>query len=119
MNERRANEVFGGTFLIGLAILFLINWWWPGILYVIGIAMIVRAVVQGRNWLDERTGLVALAIAVVFTLIDLLRIFSFNWWPVVLILLGLYLLFGNRRLSAGSHSSSSAEQEKPKNDDFV
>jgi hypothetical protein len=116
MNERRANEVFGGIVLIGLAILFLINWWWPGILYVIGIAQIARAVAQGRNWMDERTGLVALAIAVVFTLIDLLRIFSFNWWPIVLILLGVYLLFGSR-LSRGS--SSSAESDKRKNDDLV
>jgi cytochrome c-type biogenesis protein CcmH/NrfF len=116
MNEKRANEVFGGTFLIGMAILFLINWWWPGILYVIGIAMLVRAIAQGRRWMDERAGLVALAIAVVFTLIDFLRVFSFNWWPVVLILLGVYLLFGNRRLSG---HSGSAESDKRKNDDFV
>lgn len=117
MNEKRGNEVFGGIFLIGLAILFLIQWWWPGIMYVIGVALLARAVSQGRPWLDERAGLMALAIGVVFTLIDLLRIFSFNWWPVVLVLLGLYLLFGNRRLRASNHSHS--EQEKPKNDDFV
>ena len=120
MNERRANEIFGGAFLIGMAILFLLNWWWPGILYVIGFAMMTRAVAQGRKWIDERAGLFSLAIGVVFTLIDLMR-FSFNLWPLVLILLGLYLLFGNRRLSGGNKndSSSAAEQEKPKNDDLV
>lgn len=105
MTERRANEIFGGTFLIGLAVLALINWWWPGIMYVIGIAMLARAVAQGRNWMDERGGLIALAIGVVFTLTDVLRIFSFNWWPIVLILLGLYLLFGNRRGGGGSKNN--------------
>jgi hypothetical protein len=101
MTEKRANDIFGGTFLIGLAVLFLINWWWPGIMYVIGIALIVRAVAQGRNWTDERGGLVILGIGVVFTLIDVLNIFSFNWWPLVLILLGIYLLFGSRRGEGG------------------
>jgi hypothetical protein len=106
MTERRANEIFGGTFLIGLAVLVLINWWWPGIMYVIGIALLVRAVAQGRNWTDERGGLIALAIGVVFTLTDVLRIFSFNWWPIVLILLGVYLLFGNRRGGSGGKSKN-------------
>lgn len=97
MTEKRANEIFGGTFLIGLAVLFLINWWWPGILYVIGIALLARAVGQGRAWSDERGGLVILALGIIFTVIDVLKLFTFNWWPVILILLGLYLLFGSRR----------------------
>lgn len=118
MNEKRANEIFGGIFLVGMAILFLLNWWWPGILFVIGISMMARAVAQGRSWIDERAGLFALAIGAVFTLIDLMR-FSFNLWPLVLILLGLYLLFGNRRLSSRSGAGSPAEREKPKNDDLV
>lgn len=101
MTDKRANEIFGGAFLIGLAVLFLINWWWPGIMYVIGVALIARAVAQGKNWTDERGGLVCLAIGVVFTLIDVLHVFTFNWWPLILIVLGLYLLFGNR-LSSGS-----------------
>lgn len=106
MTEKRANEVFGGTFLIGLAVLFLINWWWPGIMFVIGIALMVRAVAQGRAWSDERGGLVVLAIGVVFTVIDVLKVFSFNWWPIVLILIGLYLLFGNRRGGGAGNGKS-------------
>ena len=54
MTEKRANEVFGGTFLIGLAVLFLIN-----------------------------------------------------WWPIVLILIGVYLLFGNRRGGGGAGNGKS------------
>lgn len=105
MTEKRANEVFGGTFLIGLAILFLINWWWPGIMFVIGIALLVRTVAQGRNWTDERGGLICLGIGVVFTLVDVLNVFSFNWWPLLLILIGVYLLFGNRRGNGGKNKN--------------
>ncbi len=107
MNDKRSNEVFGGTFLIGLALLFLLNWWWPGILYVIGIALIVRAVAQGRNWMGERAGLISLAIGVFFTVIDLLKVFTFNWWPLILILIGLYLLFGSHRFGGGSGGGKS------------
>ena len=58
MTDKRAGEIFGGTFLIGLALLFITGWWWPGILYVIGIALMVRAVAQGKSWTEERGGLV-------------------------------------------------------------
>jgi len=102
MTEKRSSEIFGGTFLIGLALLFLFGWWWPGILFVLGIALMVRAVAAGRNWTDERGGLAILAIGVLFMLTDVIDIFSFNWLPILLVLVGLYLLFGNRLRGGGS-----------------
>ncbi len=111
MTEKRANEVFGGTFLIGLAVLFLVHWWWPGILFVIGIALLVRAVAQGRAWSDERGGLVILAIGVVFTVIDVLKVFAFDWWPIILILLGVYLLFGNRLGRGGGTGNGKSKND--------
>jgi hypothetical protein len=113
MDNERSNQIFGGVFLIGLAILFITNWWWPGIMYVSGIAMIARSVTQGKAWTEERAGLIVLAVGVVFTLTDVLRIFSFNWWPLLLIGVGLYLLFGNRRDRGSGDSGASG---KPKND---
>jgi hypothetical protein len=95
MTKERSDQVFGGIMLIGLAILFLVNWFWPGILYVVGIAIIARAVAEGKSWTDNRGALVVLAVAVIFTLEDVLNIFSGNWWPFLLIALGLYMLFGN------------------------
>lgn len=96
MSEKRAGEIFSGTFLIGLAALFLSGWWWPGILYVAGIAMLVRTVAQGKPWTEERGGLAALGIGVLFTLTDVVSVLDFNWLPILLIGIGLYLLFGNR-----------------------
>ena len=112
MTEKRSNEIFGGTFLIGLAVLFLLNWWWPGIMFVIGIALLVRAVAEGRNWMSERGGLVCLGIGVVFTF------FSFNWWPLILIAIGVYLLFGNRRGGFSGMFNGSSEKSK-RDDDLV
>jgi membrane-associated phospholipid phosphatase len=120
MTEKRGNEVFGGAFIIGMAILFLTGWWWPGILYVTGVAMVARTVAQGRNWMDERSGLVLLVVAVVFTLIGFVTNIVFNWWPLILIAVGLYLLYNSKRGgNGGNGDSDSAVKEKPKNDDFV
>jgi hypothetical protein len=107
MTEKRSSEIFGGTFLIGLALLFLFNWWWPGILFVIGIALLVRAVAAGRSWTDERGGLVLLVVGVLFLLTDVVNIFSFNWLPVALILVGLYMLFGGRLRGGSTHRDDS------------
>ncbi len=109
MNEKRSNEIFGGTFLIGLAVLFLLNWWWPGIMFVIGIALLVRAVAEGRPWMSERGGLIALGIGVIFAF------FSFNFWPIILIAIGVYLLVGNRR--GDLRGMFNGGSEKSKHDD--
>ncbi len=102
MSEKRAGEIFGGTFLIGLAVIFLTGWWWPGILYVAGVSMIVRTVASGKAWTEERGGLAVLAIGVLFTLTDVINVLDFNWFPLVLIGLGLFLLFGRRIRGGGS-----------------
>jgi hypothetical protein len=36
--RKRASSISGGIFLIGLGVLFLTGWWWPGILVVIGLS---------------------------------------------------------------------------------
>lgn len=110
MSEQRANQVLGGTFLIGLAVLVIINWWWPGILYVAGIALLARGRAQGRKWSEDYPGLIVLALAVIFTLGDVLRLFSFNWLPILLILVGLYLLFGNRWSTSSRRKSAQSKQ---------
>jgi hypothetical protein len=46
--SERANAVVAGTWLIGLGILFATRYWWPGIMFVIGIAIIVQCWLSGR-----------------------------------------------------------------------
>ena len=119
MGEKRSSEILGGTFLIGLAVLFLTGWWWPGIMYVIGIALIARTVSEGRNWMSERAGLVSIGIGVFFTALRLLSV-VINWWPLILVVLGLYLLFGNRRGGNwGGNWKRGDGEENPKRDELV
>ena len=115
MNQRTSknDQTFAGVFLIGMAILFLTGWWWPGILFVIGVAMAVRAVNEGRSWTDDRNALVMLGLGVVFLLLDFLGDFG-SIWPFMLIAVGAYLLFG-KNLTSGRLGSAG----KSKRDDVV
>jgi hypothetical protein len=45
-----AAEVQSAIWLIGLGLLFLTGWWWPGIMIVIGASMVAGALVRG--WED-------------------------------------------------------------------
>ena len=38
--------ISGGVFLIGLAVLWFLNWWWPGILFLVGIIIIIGGFVS-------------------------------------------------------------------------
>lgn len=108
----------GGVFLIGLAVLFITGWWWPGIMFVVGAAMLARTTAQGRPWTSDMPALVVLGIGVIFAALGLIgSILSLKViGPVVLIALGLWILFGrNGRWS----SRNLSEWGKRKNDDTV
>ena len=114
MVEKRANEVFGGAILIGLAVLLIFNAWWPGIFYVIGIALMARTSALGRSWTDEHAGMIVLGIGVFFTVLSVLH-FVFALWPFLLIAVGLYLIFGHRWMHQAHENH--IEGFKTKNDD--
>jgi hypothetical protein len=42
-----AQAVQSAVWLIGLGVLFLTGWWWPGILILVGLSMIAGALVRG------------------------------------------------------------------------
>ncbi|HWE39477.1 MAG TPA: hypothetical protein VG406_23195 [Isosphaeraceae bacterium] len=50
LRRRRADEISGAVWLIGLGVLLITGYWWPGILFVIGAGMIVQALAEGRAW---------------------------------------------------------------------
>jgi hypothetical protein len=95
--KEQSDQVFGGVMLIGLGVLFFTGWWWPGVMFVLGIALLARTYAEGKPFSSNRGALVVLAIGAFFALEDALNIFgNINWLPIVLILIGLYLLFGDR-----------------------
>lgn len=96
MRKEDADRVSGAVFLIGLGVIALINYWWPGIMFVIGASLIARGVVQGQAWQNATGALVVIAIGLVFALQDFIG--GVNFWPLVLIALGLFMLFGQEWL---------------------
>lgn len=46
--NQRANALVGGIWLIGLGMLFATRFWWPGIMFVIGIAAVVQCWIRGH-----------------------------------------------------------------------
>ncbi len=86
VSKARADQVSGGVFLIGLAILFMTGFWWPGILFVIGASSIARGVAEGRDWYSVPGGLWMIGLGLIF-------MFGFSW-PLLLIFIGASMLFG-------------------------
>jgi hypothetical protein len=108
-NKNRSDQTFGGVMLIGLALLFLTGWWWPGIMFVIGAALLARGQVEGTPWNENTAALAVLGVGLVFWL----GIFSWNWLPLLMIGVGAYLLFGDRiKVSPPSSARRSAPRRR-------
>lgn len=98
MAEKRSAQVATGVFLVGLGLIFLFNWSvWPLIMFVIAAALLTADYVhEGTLKLSNNRVIAALIIALV-GLINVVD-FDINWdslWPAVLVLVGLYILFGD------------------------
>jgi hypothetical protein len=46
---QRRSGIGGGIILLGLGLLIITGWWWPGIMLVLGVAFAVERLLQGRN----------------------------------------------------------------------
>jgi len=47
--KRRASAISGGIFLICLGILLVTGWWWPGIMFAIGLSGGAELIFQGKT----------------------------------------------------------------------
>jgi hypothetical protein len=101
--QERSSQIGTGIFLIGLALIFLFDFVWPGIMFVVGVSLLVAEFYEERE-INFASSRVVGALVVIG--IGLLGVVDFNidWgriWPLFLIALGVALLFGNR-LRGGS-----------------
>ncbi|MBX0330936.1 hypothetical protein K2Z83_25080 [Oscillochloris sp. ZM17-4] len=90
--ERLGGSIAGGVFLIGLGMLALTGWWWPGIMLVVGLAGAAELARQGH--MDAALSTFALCAAIPLG-IALLSAIHIPWLPLgafVLIALGLLAL---------------------------
>lgn len=108
-----ADQVSGGVFLIGLALLFLTGWWWPGIMFVIGASMFARTMAEGKPLQSNTGAFWVIVIGIVFGIPNLFA--GIDWgsiFPIVLIGIGLFMLFGGR------YRPDWTGKEKSKNEDL-
>jgi hypothetical protein len=106
IDKERADQTAGGVFLIGLALLFMTGWWFPGILFVIGAASMARTLAQGKTWIADKGALLMFGLGLLFGLPSFLGGLIV---PLGLIGVGIYLLYGERlNIKIGSAPGSSS-----------
>jgi hypothetical protein len=116
IDKTRADQVSGGVFLIGLALLFITGYWWPGILFLIGASSMARGVAEGRDWYSIPGGLWMIGLGLVFA-------FGFSW-PLLLILIGVSMIFGQswrgrKQAEEKAKNEDAPAPEKPKRDTYI
>jgi hypothetical protein len=75
--------------LIGIAVLAVTGWWWPGIMVLVGISALVGGLQSGQGW--ERWG--GLQGAIWMLGIAVLAVTGW-WWPGIMVLVGLSAILG-------------------------
>src|SRR5689334_6158642 len=87
LSNQRADQISGGIFFIGLALMFAhVLSWWPGIMFVLGAAAIVRGLAEGRGWYALQGGVWLIGIGLVFSV-------GFSL-PLLLVVIGISMLLG-------------------------
>jgi len=97
-NENAA-QIGGGVFLVGLGMLFLTGWWWPGIMFVMAASILARTMAEGKPMMSASGALWLIGIGIVFGLPGLVGGIAGSLWqllPVILIGMGLFMFFGGR-----------------------
>lgn len=91
--SKSGSHAFTGVFLVGLGIVGWFDYWWPGIMFVIAVAMLVGSLLDGRLGENILTIAVLLAIGV-FGLLGQLHLgHHVSLWPILFIAIGLVYLF--------------------------
>lgn len=97
MTEQRETHsrggIAGGIILIGIGMLIITNWWWPGIMLVIGCALAAERFIKGQ--LAQAVGVFALFLAIPLG-IAILQDINIPWnivVPFVLIAIGIVGVF--------------------------
>lgn len=107
--KSQSETISGAIFFIGLGLLWITGWWFPGILFVIGAASLVGAVREDGDWRNSGTAIWMIGLGLIFWL---------NLpWAVIMVLIGLSMLFSCKS-GNNINSEKTKNDHKPKNDDF-
>ena len=97
--RRERSGVAGGLILIGIGVLLITGWWWPGIMLVIGVALAAERWLSGST----RDAIVVLGIFLAIPVgIALMTSIDIPWlWVIALVLIGLGASGVVKAMSAG------------------
>jgi hypothetical protein len=90
--KRRASGISGGIFLICLGILIFTGWWWPGIMFAIGLAGGAELVFRGKVLRGIGTLAFFCAIPLVVWIVQAVSIPWAIVGPMILIGIGVIIL---------------------------
>ncbi len=48
--KRQGSAISGGIFLISLGVLIFTGWWWPGIMFALGLSGGAELIFRGKSW---------------------------------------------------------------------
>jgi hypothetical protein len=99
--KRRASAISGGIFLISLGILLFTGWWWPGIMFAIGLSGGAELVFRGKTLRGIATLAFFCAIPFAIWVIQEIEIPWSLVGPLVLIGIGVIVLVKGFYLDSG------------------
>jgi hypothetical protein len=89
---KHGNHAFTGVFLVGLGTVALFDYWWPGIMFVIAVSVLVRALVEGKLAENLLSVAILTGIGIIGVLGHLHLGEKIKLWPVLFIVIGLAYL---------------------------
>ena len=100
--QRTASGISGGIFLISLGILIITDWWWPGIMFAIGLSSGAELIFRGKVARGVGTLLFFSAIPIVVWIVKEVRIPWELVGPMILIGIGVIVLVKTFFLGGGA-----------------
>ena len=100
--QRKASGISGGIFLISLGILIITGWWWPGIMFAIGLSSGAELIFRGKVGRGIGTLVFFSAIPIVVWIFQEVSIPWTLVGPMILIGIGVIVLVKAFYLGGGS-----------------
>ena len=113
MRELNHNQVAGGVFFIGLGLLFVSGYWFPGIFFVIAASKLAGAFAKGERWQAQGSAFWMIAIGLAFALppvISSLIGIKVNFVALLFIGLGLLMIFSKDCRPKMPHKRKNADE---------
>lgn len=120
--NENAGQIGAGVFLVGLGMLFLTEWWWPGIMFVLAASIIARTMAEGKPVNSAKNAFWLIGIGILFGLPGLIGGIAGAFWklfPLILIGLGLFMFFGGRYRPDIGYEDDNMKRKNDDDDDTI